>query len=149
MTRLLGSVTPNAFLTGLAASFICNHLKAIMMVTQQLTSDEPNVNVDLNISTSELRRVDPYQDILGEAAQRAQNYIRSIRERHVGVSCEAIEKLPILGGPLTKHGQDPSYIVQLLDEIGSPATMASMGGRFFCGVICGAFAFRGVGASLF
>src|SRR4030095_9777092 len=110
MTRLSGSVTPTAFLTGLAASFICNHLKAIMMVTRQLTSDQPNVNVDLNISTSELRGVDPYQDILGEAAQRAQSYIRSIRERHVGVIGEAIDKLPLLGGALTKEGEDPSYV---------------------------------------
>jgi glutamate/tyrosine decarboxylase-like PLP-dependent enzyme len=118
---------------------MCNHLKAIMVVTQQLTSDQSNVNVDLNISTSEVSQVDPYQEILGEAAQRAQNYLRSIRERHVGVGCEAIEKLSILAGPtLPKEGQDPSDVVRLLDEIGSPATMATMGRRFFGGVVGGA-----------
>jgi glutamate/tyrosine decarboxylase-like PLP-dependent enzyme len=108
-------------------------------VVTQLTSDQPNVNVDLNISNSELGPVDAYQDVLGEAAQRAQNYIRSIQQRHVQVSGEAIEKLPTLGGPLTNEGQDPSYVLQLLDEIGSPATMATMGRRFFGGVIGGAF----------
>jgi hypothetical protein len=38
------------------------------------------------------------------------------------------------------HGEeDPRAVIQLLDEIGSPATMASMGPRMFGGVIGGAF----------
>lgn len=82
--------------------------------------------------------VNPYQEILADAAARAQNYLQRIRERHVGVSQEAIARLPTLGGPLPMQGQDPSYLLQLLDEVGSPATVASMGRRFFGGVIGGA-----------
>jgi glutamate/tyrosine decarboxylase-like PLP-dependent enzyme len=82
---------------------------------------------------------DPYQEVLNEASARAYNYLRTIQERHVGVRQEALEKLPALGGPMPAHGQDPRAIIQLLDEIGSPATMASMGPRMFGGVIGGAF----------
>jgi len=43
-----------------------------------------------------------------------------------------------LGGALSAQGQDPKSVVKLLDEIGSPATIANMGGRFFGGVVGGA-----------
>jgi glutamate/tyrosine decarboxylase-like PLP-dependent enzyme len=82
---------------------------------------------------------DSYEEVLTDAAARACNYLRTIRERYVGVAQEALEKLPSLGGPMPAHGQDPRAIIQLLDEIGSPATMASMGPRMFGGVIGGAF----------
>jgi glutamate/tyrosine decarboxylase-like PLP-dependent enzyme len=82
---------------------------------------------------------DPYEGVLTDAAARARNYLRTIRERYVGVPQEALEKLPLLGGPMPAHGEDPRAIMQLLDKIGSPATMASMGPRMFGGVIGGAF----------
>ena len=80
----------------------------------------------------------PYQEVLTEAAARAQQYLRTIHGRHVGVPPEALDKLPALGGVLPARGQDPRSVLKLLDEIGSPATMATMGGRFFGGVIGGA-----------
>jgi glutamate/tyrosine decarboxylase-like PLP-dependent enzyme len=82
---------------------------------------------------------DPYEEVLTAAAARACNYLRTIRERHVGVQQDALERLALLGGPMSAYGQDPKVIIQLLDEIGSPATMASMGSRMFGGVIGGAF----------
>src|SRR4029434_2159815 len=82
---------------------------------------------------------DSYEEVLTDAAARACNYLRTIRERYVGVAQEALEKLPSLGCPSTATRQDPRAIIQLLDEIGSPATMASMGPRMFGGVIGGAF----------
>src|SRR5262247_104017 len=81
---------------------------------------------------------DDYQEVLTEAAARAYNYLRTIRERDVGVTQEALDKLPLLGGPMPRSGEDPQSILRLLDEIGSPATMATTGGRFFGGVIGGA-----------
>src|SRR5262249_6947260 len=81
---------------------------------------------------------DDYQEVLTEAAARAYNYLRTIREREVGVSQEALDKLPLLGGPMPRSGENPQWILRLLDEIGSPATMATVGGRFFGGVIGGA-----------
>src|SRR5262249_28783812 len=82
---------------------------------------------------------DPYQEVLNEASARAYNYLQAIQERHVGVRQEALRKLTVLGGPMQESGEDPRAILQLLDEIGSPATTATMGRRFFGGVIGGAF----------
>src|SRR5262245_24008663 len=82
---------------------------------------------------------DPYQEVLNEASARAYNYLRTIQDRHVGVQPEALEKLPALGGPMPESEEDPRAITQLLEDIGSPATMATMGRRFFGGVIGGAF----------
>jgi glutamate/tyrosine decarboxylase-like PLP-dependent enzyme len=82
---------------------------------------------------------DPYREILNDAAARAQTYLRVIQERHVGVQQAALDRLPALGGSLPNRGQGPQAVLQLLDEIGSPATMASMGPRMFGGVIGGAF----------
>jgi glutamate/tyrosine decarboxylase-like PLP-dependent enzyme len=87
---------------------------------------------------AELTSKDPFQEILTEAAVRARHYLQTIRERHVGVLPEALDKLSALGGPLPVEGQDPQSVLKLLDEIGSPGTVASMGGRFFGGVIGGA-----------
>jgi glutamate/tyrosine decarboxylase-like PLP-dependent enzyme len=43
-----------------------------------------------------------------------------------------------LGGSLPIEGEHQDTVLKLLDEVGSPATMAIMGGRFFGGVIGGA-----------
>jgi glutamate/tyrosine decarboxylase-like PLP-dependent enzyme len=44
----------------------------------------------------------------------------------------------LLGGSLPIEGEHQDTVLKLLDEVGSPATMAIMGGRFFGGVIGGA-----------
>jgi glutamate/tyrosine decarboxylase-like PLP-dependent enzyme len=81
---------------------------------------------------------DLYEDVLTQAAARGRRYLRTIRERHVGVPPEAIKGLSALGGPLPARGENPLAVLELLDDTGSPATVASMGGRFFGGVIGGA-----------
>ena len=81
---------------------------------------------------------DPFEEILTDAATRAHHYLQTIRERRVGVPQEALDGLPALGGTLPAQGQDPKSVLKLLDETGSPATIASTGGRFFGGVIGGA-----------
>lgn len=87
---------------------------------------------------TELSVDDPFQEILTEGAARAHRYLQTIRERRVGVTQDALDRLPALGGTLSAQGEDPKSVLQRLDEIGSPATIASMGGRFFGGVIGGA-----------
>src|SRR5512133_3964956 len=82
---------------------------------------------------------DAYQAVLTEAAARANNYLRTIQERYVGVPQDAVDKLALLGGNLPERGENPRNVLQLLDDIGSPATMATTGRRFFGGVIGGAF----------
>ena len=81
---------------------------------------------------------DLFHEILTEGAASAYRYLGTIRERHVGVQQEALNRLPELGGTLPAQGQDAKSVLKLLDEIGSPATVASTGGRFFGGVIGGA-----------
>src|ERR1700685_3227736 len=89
-------------------------------------------------TTADQNASDLYDEILKAAAAHAQHYLQTIRERHVGVSKDALKRLTALGGPLPSHGEDPQFILKLLHDAGSPATVASMGGRFFGGVIGGA-----------
>lgn len=81
---------------------------------------------------------DRYEQVLTQAAVQARRYLQTIRERHAGVSQEALKRLPALGGEMPLHGEDPLAVLKMLDDVGSPATVASMGGRFFGGVIGGA-----------
>lgn len=80
---------------------------------------------------------DPYTPLLGLAAARARDYLATIGGRRVSPSPAAIEALAQLGGTLGEGGRDPMAILDLLDRVGSPATMAVMGRRFFGGVIGG------------
>jgi glutamate/tyrosine decarboxylase-like PLP-dependent enzyme len=80
---------------------------------------------------------DLYTPLLELAAARARHYLGSIGDRRVGPSRADIAALDQLGGALTKEGRDPVAILDLLDRVGSPATMAVMGRRFFGGVIGG------------
>lgn len=78
-----------------------------------------------------------YQAVLELAAERAQAYLADVGERFVGVPQAALQQMSRLGGELSMTGEDPSSVIRLLDEAGSPATMAVMGGRFFGGIIGG------------
>jgi glutamate/tyrosine decarboxylase-like PLP-dependent enzyme len=97
------------------------------------------MNTQDSIAGPQQTASNPYEEVLGAAAAHAQRYLQTIRERHAGVTVEALQRLTALGGPLPAQGQDPVSVLKLLDEAGSPATVASMGGRFFGGVIGGAF----------
>lgn len=88
-----------------------------------------------NLQRGQLR---PIAEILTSAAERASNYLETIGDRHVGVTPKALDQLPALGGDLPLRGEDPISLLRLLDEIGSPATIASSAGRFFGGVVGGA-----------
>jgi glutamate/tyrosine decarboxylase-like PLP-dependent enzyme len=81
---------------------------------------------------------DAFRRILDDACQRAQAYLATIADRHVGVPQTALDGMRALGGSLPARGERPEAVLRLLDEAGSPATMAIMGGRFFGGVIGGA-----------
>src|ERR1700678_2939812 len=101
----------------------------------------PFIRTDGNTHANRGERLnsnDPYEEVLTQAAVQARRYLRTIRERHAGVLPEAIQGMSALGGPLPARGENPLAILKLLDDAGSPATVASMGGRFFGGVIGGA-----------
>jgi glutamate/tyrosine decarboxylase-like PLP-dependent enzyme len=70
-------------------------------------------------------------DLLQEAAQRARRYLAGLQERRVFPAPEALAQLAVFDEPLPEEGSDPAQVLALLDEIGTPATVASAGGRYF------------------
>lgn len=75
--------------------------------------------------------------LLNEAAQRAQRYLDDLDERSVAPLPEDVARLAQLGGPLPDGPGDPLATLALLDDIGSPATAASAGRRYFGFVVGG------------
>lgn len=76
-------------------------------------------------------------DLLRAAAERAAAYLNNLDTRPVHASPEAIARLAELGGPLPEGPTDADAVLALLDEIGSPATVASASGRYFGFVVGG------------
>src|SRR5438552_3393139 len=74
-------------------------------------------------------------NLFDDAARRAQAYLDSLATRRVGPAPEAIANLARWNEPLPDDPTDPHEMLRLLDEIGSPATMAMAGPRFFGFVI--------------
>ena len=75
--------------------------------------------------------------LLSETAERSARYLAGIADRQVAPLPEAVARLQALAGPLPQGPSDPSEILALLDDIGSPATVATAGGRYFGFVIGG------------
>ena len=78
------------------------------------------------------------KDLLEAAAARAAQYAAGVRSQRVAPVPQDIAHLEELGGPLPQTPTNPREILALLDEIGSPATVASTGGRYFGFVTGGA-----------
>ena len=77
------------------------------------------------------------ENLLREAAELSIQYLAGLDERSVGVKPDAVERLMALDEPLPESGAEAAATLALLDEIGSPATTATAGGRFFGYVIGG------------
>lgn len=77
------------------------------------------------------------KDLLTETAARAARYVATIGDRKVVPGPEDVARLENLGGPLPENPCDPAEILALLDDIGSPATVATSAGRYFGFVIGG------------
>ena len=71
------------------------------------------------------------ESILEETAGRATRYVRDLGTQRVAPLPEAVRALDRLGGELPEEGLEPSAVIALLDQVGSPATVASAGGRYF------------------
>ena len=71
------------------------------------------------------------KELLRDVTERAIRYQGSLTARGVAPSAEAINNLERLKNPLPQKPADPQEVLALLDEVGSPATVASAGGRFF------------------
>ncbi len=77
--------------------------------------------------------------LLGAAADRAADYLEGLPARPVGPMPGAAERLAgALEGPLPEGPASPEDVLAFLDDYGSPATVASAGGRYFGFVTGGA-----------
>src|SRR6266566_308774 len=70
-------------------------------------------------------------DVLNLAADKARRYVRDIPERRVSPSEAALTALSELMEPFPSLPSDPCEVITRLDEIGSAATVATTGGRYF------------------
>ncbi|MBL9213798.1 MAG: aspartate aminotransferase family protein [Opitutaceae bacterium] len=75
--------------------------------------------------------------LLSDAAARAMRYLDTLDARSVAPSPEAVAALRAFDEPLPAGPGDPAETLRLLDEVGSPATTAMAGRRFFGFVIGG------------
>jgi glutamate/tyrosine decarboxylase-like PLP-dependent enzyme len=78
------------------------------------------------------------KELLTNACERAIRYLEGIGQRPVAPTAAAIEQLSAFDEPLPDRETEPAETLRLLDEIGSPGTMAMAGPRFFGFVIGGA-----------
>jgi glutamate/tyrosine decarboxylase-like PLP-dependent enzyme len=69
--------------------------------------------------------------VLDLAAKRASDYLLKIRSRSVAPSAAAVLDLTQFDEPLPDAPTDACGVLNLLDRLGSPATVANAGGRFF------------------
>lgn len=79
----------------------------------------------------------PMTDILNEAARRAIGYLERLDSRPVAPTPDAMAGLQAFNEPMPAGPTDPAETLRLLDDIGSPATTAMAGRRFFGFVIGG------------
>jgi glutamate/tyrosine decarboxylase-like PLP-dependent enzyme len=75
--------------------------------------------------------------LLLDVAERSADYLDGLDDRPVAPPPDAVEQLARLGGDLPDGPTDPAEVVALLDEVGSPATVASAGPRYFGFVVGG------------
>jgi glutamate/tyrosine decarboxylase-like PLP-dependent enzyme len=77
-------------------------------------------------------------DLLPMTATRALAYLDGLDTRGVRPAPEALARLAELGGPLPDAPTAAAEVIALLDRVGSPATVASAGGRYYGFVVGGA-----------
>jgi glutamate/tyrosine decarboxylase-like PLP-dependent enzyme len=77
-------------------------------------------------------------EFLASAAHRAAAYLQSVGARPAAPDAAALRALDRLTGKLPDDAAEPCEILEILDRVGSPATVATAGGRYFGFVIGGA-----------
>jgi glutamate/tyrosine decarboxylase-like PLP-dependent enzyme len=79
-----------------------------------------------------------HRPLLQASCHYSLEYLESLGERRVAPTTETLRAVDALGGPFPARGADPAAVLSRLHELGSPATVASSGGRYFGFVIGGA-----------
>jgi glutamate/tyrosine decarboxylase-like PLP-dependent enzyme len=77
------------------------------------------------------------RELLSAAAERAIRYLETLDGRAVAPSKRAAAALAQIDEPMPEGPTDPAAVLATLDDLGSPATMAMAGRRFFGWVIGG------------
>jgi glutamate/tyrosine decarboxylase-like PLP-dependent enzyme len=77
------------------------------------------------------------EDLIQAAARRAVSYIKGLNQRGVAPAAEAVERLKGFDIPLQNEPMAPMRVLAELDDLGSAATVASAGPRYFGFVIGG------------
>jgi glutamate/tyrosine decarboxylase-like PLP-dependent enzyme len=75
--------------------------------------------------------------LLKLVAERAIHYLDTLENRAVAPTPEALQALSRLDEPFPDQSTDAESVISLLDEVGSPATVATAGSRFFGFVVGG------------
>ncbi len=75
--------------------------------------------------------------LLTDADHRARAYLAGVGKRRVFPHADALARLAAFAEPLPHHGHPHDEVLRLLDEAGSPATVASNDPRYF-GFVIGA-----------
>jgi glutamate/tyrosine decarboxylase-like PLP-dependent enzyme len=76
-------------------------------------------------------------DLLRHAAETARKYVHGIGQRRVTPTEKDLAALAKFREPFPNRPSDPMQVLDKLDESGSPATVATTGGRYFGFVIGG------------
>lgn len=76
------------------------------------------------------------KEIFNQAQQYAFEYLENVFERNVYPTQEALEQLSAFDEELPLHSTNSSNVLEQLNKFGSPATTATLGGRYF-GFVCG------------
>jgi glutamate/tyrosine decarboxylase-like PLP-dependent enzyme len=70
-------------------------------------------------------------EILRQAAEMARKYALGIGQRRVAPSAKDLDSLAKFREPFPEAPSDPVQVIEMLDQIGSPATVATTGSRYF------------------
>ena len=120
----------------------CCSVKSAVTENVYMSRDDVDIfsqGAEEPVSRASCRLSDPTRALLLEAANRAASYIEQLRIREVRAHPRAVERLiEALAGPLPAGPGEPREILAFLDDYGSPATVASAGGRYFGFVTGGA-----------
>ena len=71
------------------------------------------------------------RDLLVSVAERSSRYLEDLNERRVFPSAAALDRLEQFNEPFPDGSMDPESVISFLDEVGSEATVATAGGRYF------------------
>lgn len=76
------------------------------------------------------------KEIFNQAQQYSFKYIDSVFDRNVYPTEEAVYELSVFNEELPLNSTDAKNVIEQLNKYGSPATTATLGGRYF-GFVCG------------